>query len=281
MRFFTDSMYCRVRRGSGLVALLAVLGAAPAFAQAPAETPSSKWNLPYVPYEGQDGKDVVWVPTPEELVEKMLDIAQVRPDDTLVDLGSGDGRTVIAAARRGLRARGIEYNPDMVRYAQQLAKEAGVAERATFANADIFESDFSDAQVITMFLLPVLNERLRPALLDLKPGTRIVSNSFGMGDWPVDDMVTLENCAAWCTAMLWVVPAKVEGVWKLDRGEVRLDQRFQLVDGSFAGKPISMGRLRGDRLTFLAGGKRHSATVDGGTIRGEIEGGGAWTAVRQ
>lgn len=262
-------------------ALAGALAVPPAVAQAPAETPISKWNLPYVPYEGQDGKDVVWVPTPDELVEKMLDLADVRPGETVVDLGSGDGRTVIAAARRGARAHGIEYNPDLVRYSQKLAREAGLAERATFAHADIFESDFSDAAVITMFLLPVLNERLRPILLDLKPGTRIVSNSFGMGSWPVDDMATAENCSAWCTALLWVVPAKVGGTWRGDLGEIRLDQRFQLVEGTFAGRPIAWGRMYGAQLVFFVDGARHVATVDGDTMQGQIAGGGAWSATRQ
>lgn len=269
-----------VRLVPALVAIFALLAPASAPATAQSETPSSKWNLPYVPYEGQEGKDVVWVPTPEDLVEKMLDIAEVSPADYLIDLGSGDGRTVIAAARRGLRAHGIEYNPDMVRYAQQRANEAGVADRATFQEADLFESDFSKAQVITMFLLPSINERLRPRLLELKPGTRIVSNSFGMGDWPVDEMVTIDNCSAWCTAMLWVVPAKVGGAWRVGSGELRLDQRFQLFEGSYGGRPISMGRVHGDRIAFFVDGKRYTGTVNGNTIKGQIEGGGSWSATR-
>src|SRR5687767_9279616 len=126
---------------------------------------------PFEPQVGQAGKDVVWVPTPQALVDKMLDMAKVTPQDYLIDLGSGDGRTVITAAKRGLRAHGIEYNPDMVALSKKAATAAGVADRATFAKADIFESDFSKAQVITMFLLPSLNLRLRPTLLAMKPGT--------------------------------------------------------------------------------------------------------------
>lgn len=266
------------------VAMLLVAGGglfpSPAWPQA--ETPNSKWNLPYVPYEGQEGKDVVWVPTPEALVEKMLDMADVTAGETVVDLGSGDGRTVIAAAKRGAKARGIEYNPDLVRYARQRANEAGVADQARFEAADIFESDFSDAQVITMFLLPSLNERLRPTLLDLKPGTRIVSNSFGMGDWPVDDMATLDNCSAWCTAMLWVVPAKVGGRWRTDGGdELVLDQRFQLLDGRLGDRPITMARLHGDDIVFFVDGRRYTGTVNGNTISGRSATGGAWSATRQ
>src|SRR5688500_1442381 len=162
----------------------------------------------YEPQVGQEGKDVVWVPTPQALVDKMLDMAKVTPKDYVIDLGSGDGRTVIAAAKRGARAHGIEYNPDMVELAKANAAKAGVADRATFAKADIFESDYSKATVITMFLLPTLNLKLRPTLLDLKPGTRIVSNSFTMEDWEADETATLSNdCVSWCTALFWIIPA--------------------------------------------------------------------------
>ena len=141
---------------------------------------------PFEPTVGQAGKDVVWVPTPQALVEKMLDLAKVTPQDFLMDLGSGDGRTVITAAKRGLRAQGIEYNPDMVELSKRNATAAGVADKATFVKADLFETDFSKAQVITMFLLPSINLRLRPTILNMKPGTRIVSNSFTMDDWQAD-----------------------------------------------------------------------------------------------
>ena len=172
--------------------------AAPALAQtAPSVTPTPPALAPppaaappdiiapaqegYDPQSGQPGKDVVWVPTPDSLVERMLDMAAVGPQDYLIDLGAGDGRTVIAAAQRGLRAHGIEYNPDMVTLAKRRAAAAGVADRASFEQADIFETDFSKAQVLTLFLLPELNERLRPQILELEPGTRVVSNSFAMG----------------------------------------------------------------------------------------------------
>src|SRR5688500_5396689 len=142
---------------------------------------------PYEPQVGQAGKDVVWVPTPQPLVEKMLDLAKVTPQDFVIDLGSGDGRTVITAAKRGARSLGIEYNPDMVELSKYNATQAGVGDKATFVKADLFESDFSKAQVVTMFLLPSINMKLRPKILAMKPGTRIVSNSFDMEDWQPDE----------------------------------------------------------------------------------------------
>jgi SAM-dependent methyltransferase len=157
--------------------LCLLLVATVSFAQAPAGTTE------FTPTEGQQGKDVIWLPTADSLVEKMLDLAKVTAQDYLIDLGSGDGRTVIAAAKRGARALGIEYNPDMVEFSKRNAAKEGVADRTQFVKADIFESDFSQATVITMFLLPELNLKLRPQILNLKPGTRIVSNTFTMGEW--------------------------------------------------------------------------------------------------
>lgn len=280
MRTPSVSAFARtVRVVLGSLVVLAFV--APHIASAQDQTPAQKWNLPYVPYEGQDGKDVVWVPTPETLVEKMLDIAEVRPGETLIDLGSGDGRTVIAAARRGLVARGIEYNADMVDYARKRAAEAGVTERARFDKADIFETDFSDAQVITLFLLPSLNERLRSQILALKPGTRIVSNTFGMGDWPVDRMETVgDGCSAWCTALLWVVPASVEGEWRMADRPLVLNQKFQLVDGRLGDRPISLGRVWGEDVTFVVDGVHYTGTVNGRTITGKTSDGGTWSAER-
>src|SRR3954463_2181146 len=169
----------RVGRWGALTVSMLLAGTA-AWAQATAT------QAPYEPKVGQAGKDVVWVPTPQALVNKMLDMAKVTPSDYLIDLGSGDGRTVITAAKRGLKALGIEYNPDMVALSQRNAAAAGVSDKATFVKADIFESDFSKATVITMFLLPSLNLQLRPKLLDLAPGTRVVSNSFRMEAWEPD-----------------------------------------------------------------------------------------------
>jgi SAM-dependent methyltransferase len=165
----------------------------------------------YVPEVGQQGKDVVWVPTPPELVEKMLDLAKITPRDYVVDLGSGDGRNVIAAAKRGARALGVEYNPDMVALSQRLAAEAGVADKAKFVQGDMFEADFSEATVLAMFLLPDNLNRLKPKMEKLKPGTRIVLNTFGVPGWRPDVTERIEGtCSSWCTAMLYTLPAKPE-----------------------------------------------------------------------
>ena len=235
----------------------------------------------FEPQVGQAGKDVVWVPTPQALVDKMLDMAKVTPQDYLIDLGSGDGRTVITAAKRGLRAHGIEYNPDMVDLAKRNATGAGVAGQATFVQADLFESDFSKAQVVTMFLLPSINMKLRPTLLNMKPGTRIVSNSFTMEDWTPDQIETIPDCETFCTAYLWLVPAKVAGTWQMPQGTLTLNQSFQMVAGSLGAMPISDGRLRGDEITFRVAGALYTGRVDGNTIRGTVAGGGAWTATRR
>jgi precorrin-6B methylase 2 len=225
----------------------------------------------YEPVVGQPGKDVVWVPTQQELVEKMLELAKVTPQDYLIDLGSGDGRTVITAAKRGTRALGIEYNPDMVELSQKNALQQGVTDKATFAKADLFESDFSSATVITMFLLPDINIRLRPKLLSLKPGTRIVSNSFTMED----GTVSLENgCATWCTAYLWIVPAKAEGKWKLPQGELALQQKYQMVAGTLDlnGKSTPViGKLTGNEISFSAGEAEYIGNVNGETMSGRLK----------
>ena len=224
---------------------------------------------PYVPESGQAGKDVVWVPTPEVLVEKMLDLAKVTPQDVVMDLGSGDGRTVIAAAKRGARGIGVEFNPKMVELSKSRAAEAAVTGKVSFIEGDLFEADLSKASVITMFLLPQINLKLRPKILDLKPGTRVVSNSFTMDDWEADETATVtEDCTSWCTALLWIVPAKVDGTWSSPQGDLVLKQNFQMVSGTMGGKPISDGRLRGDQLTFTAGGTKHTARVNGHSMQG-------------
>jgi precorrin-6B methylase 2 len=242
----------------------------------------------FLPQVGQPGKDVVWVPTSQALVEKMLDMANVTPQDYVIDLGSGDGRTVIAAARRGARALGIEYNPDMVELSRSNAAAEGVGSRATFVKADLFESDLSQATVITMFLLPAINLKLRPALLDLKPGTRIVSNTFTMEEWAPDETATVsDGCSSWCTALLWIVPAKVEGTWRLPEGELTLKQDFQMVSGSLTSgngaMAITSGRLRGDLITFSAGGAVYTGHVSGDSVAGTVTSDGTsgnWSATR-
>jgi len=237
---------------------------------------------PYEPRVGQEGKDVVWVPTPQALVDKMLDMAKVTPQDFLMDLGSGDGRTVITAAKRGLRAQGIEYNPDMVDLATRNAATAGVTARATFIKADLFETDFSKAQVITMFLLPTINMKLRPTILNMRPGTRIVSNSFTMEDWQPDQSETIQGeCNSWCTAHLWIVPAKVAGTWDMPQGALTLTQTFQMLTGTLGTTAISGGRMNGEEISFAVGNTKYTGRVQGNTIRGTTSGGAAFTATKK
>jgi SAM-dependent methyltransferase len=236
----------------------------------------------FQPQVGQEGKDVIWVPTPQELVNKMLDMAKVTPKDYVIDLGSGDGRTVITAAKRGAKALGIEYNPDMVELSKRNAAKEGVSDKASFVKADLFESDFSQAQVITMFLLSNINMKLRPKILDLKPGTRIVSNTFDMGDWKPDESATIQGCNSWCTAHLWIVPAKVDGAWKLPEGELTIKQTFQNISGTLktasSVTPIS-GKLHGDQISFSAGTTAYTGRVNGNSMDGTV-GGAKWSATR-
>ena len=270
--------------GRALAALVLALFSAVAFAQA---QPAAK---DYEPSVGQAGKDVVWVPTSQALVDKMLDLAKVTPADVLMDLGSGDGRTVITAAKRGLRASGIEYNPDMVELSKRNAAKEGVTDRATFMKADLFETDLSQATVITMFLLPDINLKLRPKILDLKPGTRIVSNSFTMGEWESDsraDATDKEGCVSYCTAYLWIVPAKVEGTWRSPQGEFDLRQTFQKFTGFLksggTATAFTNGRVRGDQVSFTVSGAQYSGRVRGDTIDGTVKsaaGTSPWKATR-
>ena len=230
----------------------------------------------FKPEVGQEGKDVIWVPTPQALVDRMLDIAKATSSDFVVDLGSGDGRTVITAAKRGIRALGIEYNPDMVELSTRNAEKEGVSEKAKFIKADLFETDFSKATVVTMFLLTDINRRLRPKILDMKPGTRVVSNTFDMGDWTPDDTISADNeaCSNYCKAYFWIVPAKVAGTWTIPQGTLTLTQKYQEVSGTLtaAGKTvkISEGKLRGDEIAFVAGDMRYTGTVNGKTIEGTM-----------
>lgn len=230
------------------------------------------------PRLNQPGKDVQWVPTPAALVEKMLDLAQVTRDDRFVDLGSGDGVLVIAAAKRGAKAKGIEYDRGLVELSKQRAAEAGVGDRTRFIRGDIFKTDFSDATVITTFLLPSMNLRLLPTFLAMKPGTRIVANTFAIGEWAPEQTVTLEDpCQRWCKAMLWIVPAHVGGVWLTPKGDLTVTQKFQFFTGTLGRDPIENGRLHGEEIAFTAGAVSYqgrieddrmkvSATVDGKAI---------------
>ena len=242
---------------------------------------------PYQPEVGQEGKDVVWVPTPQALVDKMLDMAKVTPKDYVIDLGSGDGRTVITAAKRGARALGIEYNPDLVELSKRIAAKEGISDKATFIKADLFESDFSEATVITMFLLSSINLKLRPKILDLRPGTRIVSNTFDMAEWKPDETGTASGCENWCTAHFWIVPAKVGGTWRLPQGEITLKQTFQMISGTLKSGNVTApinGKLTGDQISFTTGGAQYSGRVSGNTIEGTVKSSGSsgkWSAKKQ
>jgi SAM-dependent methyltransferase len=227
----------------------------------------------YEPSVGQEGKDVVWVPTSQALVDKMLDMANVTGKDFVIDLGSGDGRTVITAAKRGAKAMGFEYNPDMVALSKRNAAKEGVSDKATFVRADIFRSDFSKATVLTLFLLPDINLRLRPKILNLTPGVRVVSNSFDMGDWAPDQEVKLsEDCTRFCTAYFWIVPAKVQGKWKMPNGELALKQTYQMLSGTVkigtTSTEITGGKMTGDQIAFLVGDTAYTGRVNGKIIEG-------------
>ncbi|MFC1541053.1 class I SAM-dependent methyltransferase [Candidatus Latescibacterota bacterium] len=241
----------------------------------------------FQPQSGQSGKDVVWVPTTNELVDVMLDLAELTSDDFLIDLGSGDGRTVIAAAKRGARAHGVEFNPKMVELSRKRAEEAGVSDKVTFVEGDLFEADISDATVITLFLLTSINLKLRPTLLELKPGTRIVTNTFTMEAWEADSTASVEDpYSTWGTALLWIVPAKAAGTWKLSEGTLTLDQEFQMLSGTLnngnATIPIEDGRMRGTNISFSADDSQYIGSVNGNAIEGTVSSNGSdssWSAV--
>jgi hypothetical protein len=268
-----------IRRGRPVVpagALAAAVAVVVALTVSPAASQTGSVQRPQEPAVedaeprvGQKGKDVQWVPTPAPLVEKMLDLAAVTPDDYLVDLGSGDGVTVIAAAKRGVRAMGIEYDRGLVEVSKQNAKAAGVEKLVKFVRGDIFKTDFSKATVVTTFLLPSLNLQLRPTILAMKPGTRVVSNTFPMGEWEPDATVEIDGpCGRWCKALFWVVPARVGGLWHGPIGDLDLTQRFQMVSGTLNGDVAVEGRLRGESIEFAAGGVTYTGRVNGYRMAG-------------
>jgi precorrin-6B methylase 2 len=245
---------------------------------------TAPYQQEYEPLYNQWGKDVAWWPTSQVLVDKMLDMAKVTSEDFLIDLGSGDGRTVITAAKRGARALGIEYNPNLVALSKRNAARENVGERAQFVEGDLFESDFSQATVITMFLSDTLNLRLRQRILNLKPGTRVLSTSFTMGEWNPDETVRVEEnkgCSSYCTALLWIVPAKVEGTWKFLEGEITFRQKFQRFSGTFKSGsknvPIKNGQMIGDLISFSISDANYTGRVNGDTIEGIYESGGITT----
>jgi len=273
-------MKTRARHFAAFAAGIA-LAAGLSFVAIHAQATTTQKPKKFEPTSGQAGKDVVWVPTPQQTVDKMLDLAKVTAKDYVMDLGSGDGRTVITAAKRGATAMGVEYNPDMVELSKQNAAAAGVSDKATFVKADLFETDFSKATVITMFLLPDINLKLRPKILQMKPGTRIVSNSFTMDDWETEETVTVEDCTSWCTVHFWIVPAKVEGTWRLGTDNLVLTQKFQMLSGTLGSAPISDARMRGEDVAFTVGGKKYTGRVTGNSMRGTIDGRGSWTATKR
>ena len=237
---------------------------------AAAQTPQK----PYEPIVGQAGKDAVWVPTSAAMVEKMLDHVKLTPQDYVIDLGSGDGRTIIAAARRGARGLGIEFNADLVDFARRQATAAGVADKASFEQGDMYQADISKATVLALFLLPSNLEKLAAKFLALPPGTRIVANTFWINDWTPDDTQTMtDGCDNWCTSHLFIIPAKVEGRWQVGDGVIALTQKFQMVEGTFtpasggATVPVK-GRLRGNVITVTLGPNDYEGTVSGNKVEG-------------
>ena len=267
-----------------LIALLSLGTAGNAHAQ-------EKPQEPFVPRSGQPGKDVVWVPSPPEMVNKMMEVAKVGPTDFVMDLGSGDGRNVIAAARLGARAVGVEYNPDMVALSQKLAKEAGVADKAQFVQGDMYEADISKATVMALFLLPVNLNKLHPKFLNLAPGSRIVANTFGIDGWEPDFRTTLpqgSECESWCDVLLWIVPAKVAGTWTMPNGRLVLTQENQMVQGTATINgdtlTVTQGKMNGEDIMFVAGGQVFNGKVKGSRIEGTIttpKGPVAWSATKQ
>ena len=257
--------------------------------------PAAAQPKPYEPQVGQPGKDVIWVPTPDEVVDRMLRMAQVTPNDYVVDLGAGDGKIAIAAAQKfGARSLGIEFNPDMAKHAQGNVEKAGVTGRARIVQGDIFVSDFTQATVVTMYLLPALNLKLRPQILAMRPGTRVVSHSFTMEDWEADETSSMDGRRAY----FWVVPANVMGAWTLEAGgekyELSLEQKFQKIEGTLSLSPVQAGlreaRLRGFAISFAyvdnSGVRRDfSGRITGGRMEGSFRGDngseGRWTATKK
>ncbi|HEY6820803.1 MAG TPA: class I SAM-dependent methyltransferase [Burkholderiales bacterium] len=237
----------------------------------------------YEPIPGQPGKDVVWFPSPPATVEAMLDLARVGPSDYAVDLGSGDGRNVIAAAKRGARALGVEYNPELVELSRRNARAAGVADRAQFVEGDMFAADFSQASVLALFLIPENLRKLKEKFARMKPGTRIVSNAFEIPGWqPAQTATAHGDCTAWCTAYLYIVPAWVEGRWRLGDAQLTFEQDFENLSGSLQDLGLVNARVSGERIRFLAGLDEYVGRVHGDAMSGTVSGSrsGPWSAVR-
>lgn len=228
----------------------------------------------YKPQVGQSGKDVVWVPTPDEVVQRMLRMAKVTPQDLVYDLGAGDGKIAIAAGKIGATSVGIEFNPDMARLAQCYVQAEELAAKTRIIQGDVFKEDFSKATVVTMYLLPELNLRLRPTILNMKAGTRVTSHQFTMGDWEPDETAEID----YRTAYLWIVPAKVDGTWTLrEQGSsgvytVNLTQKYQKVSGDVtagsAKQPLVGATVRGEEVRFAFNDDKGVTRTMTGTVRG-------------
>ena len=247
---------------------------------AQAQTQTQPPPKPFEPTVGMAGKDVVWVPTSATVVEKMLDVAKVTPQDLVMDLGSGDGRMIIAAAKRGARAIGVEFNPDMVALSTENAKAAGVAGKASFVQGDMYEADISKASVMALFLLTTNLDKLKDKFLDLKPGSRIVLNTFVITGWDPDEKYEVDkDCTSWCTVLLHIVPAKVGGLWRFGQGELRLSQEFQKVNGELTSGGVTKqvtGTLKGEEIHLTIGGVEHTGRVTGDRMQGAN-----WSASRK
>lgn len=232
----------------------------------------------YAPKSGQGGRDVIWLPSSQLLIDKMLEMAKLSPEDYVIDLGSGDGIIIRSAAMLGAHGLGIEYNPYLVEYSRKKASEEGLSDKAKFIEADIFKVDFSKADVLTLFLGQSLNLRLRSKILDMKPGTRVVSNTWDMGEWSTDKTIRIddETCSEYCTAHLWIVPAKVKGRWKLPHGELMLNQKFQMINGNITLDGVTFpvkGKMTGDQIIFTANDMDYTGSVDGSRMLLEIKDG--------
>ncbi len=261
----------RLIRSSTSIALAAVLAAGAVSADA---KDRRECDRDYKPQVGQSGKDVVWVPTPDEIVQRMLRMAKVTPQDTVYDLGAGDGKIAIAAGKMGATAVGIEYNPDMAKLAQCYVQAENLTGKTRIIQGDVFKEDFSKASVVTMYLLPELNLRLRPTILNMKPGTRVTSHQFTMGDWDPDETAEVD----YRTAYLWIVPAKVEGAWTLrEQGPgnaqytVNLSQKYQKITGDIGGtakQPLVGATVRGEEIRFAFNDDKGVTRTLTGTVRG-------------
>jgi hypothetical protein len=247
--------------------------------------PAQEGKKPFEAVPGMPGKDSVWVPTPFATLEKMYDLAKLTPKDFVMDLGSGDGRAIIVAAKRGTPGLGIEWNQDLIDLSNKLAKEAGVSHLAKFERGDMFAADLSKATVLGLFMLPDQLSKLTPKFLAMRPGSRIAVNGFAIPNWPIE--VTEKatgDCGTWCTAHLYIVPAKVEGTWRLGDADLALTQSFQMLTGTLTagGKstPVTNGKLTGEAIVFTVGDTRYAGRVSGNTMSGQV-GGKPWSATRK